>query len=101
MSTHTVMTTENRDQREEQSEPKSAGESGGGTVLGVTPCSPFDLLMGQIEGMKNRANKYRKDAQEEGDMEEAGQQMRAYMCLKELHRLGRYFEANEERTPTQ
>jgi len=56
--------------------------------------SPFDLLMAQIEGMKNRANKYRKQAQENGDMEEEGQQMRAYMCLKELHRLGRFFEAN-------
>lgn len=33
------MTTESRDQREGQPEPKSAGIPGGGAVLGATPCS--------------------------------------------------------------
>ena len=40
MSTRTAMTTENRDQREANAKPNSAGNTGGGAVLGATPCSP-------------------------------------------------------------
>jgi len=39
MSTRTAMTTENRDQREVNAKPNSAGITGGGAVLGATPCS--------------------------------------------------------------
>ena len=39
MSTRTAMTTENRDQREANAKPNSAGNTGGGAVLGATPCS--------------------------------------------------------------
>ena len=49
MSTRTAMTTENRDQREANAEPNSAGNSGGGAVLGATPCSLCEG-MGELDG---------------------------------------------------
>ena len=44
MSIHTAMIEDNLDQREGQPEPNSVGETGGGAVLDVTPCSAFWVL---------------------------------------------------------
>ena len=57
-------------------------------------CSPFDLLVGQIEAMKHRSEVYRSEAEADDDHAEAEKHMRVYMVLKELHRLGKHFEAN-------
>ena len=50
MSIHTAMIKENLDQREGQPEPNSAGVTGGGSVLDVTPCS---LSLGEGTGMES------------------------------------------------
>lgn len=60
----------------------------------AAPCSPFDLLMGQIEAMKHRSDVYRAEAEADEDHSEAEKHMRVYMVLRELHRLGKHFEAN-------
>lgn len=62
----------------------------------AAPCSPFDLLMGQIDAIKNRSDVYRSEAEAEEDHTEAEKHMRVYTVLKELHRLGKHFEANSE-----
>ena len=67
-----------------------------GPRLDDSPCSPFDLLMGQIEAMRQRSDNYRIEAEANNDIEEAETHMRVYMVLKELHRLGKHFEANTE-----
>ena len=62
-------------------------------------CSPFDLLMGQIEAMRDRSEKYYKQSQEEETAEgdrDAEKQFAIMMILKELYRLGKSFEANVE-----
>ena len=43
MSIHTAMIEENLDQIEGQPEPNSAGGTGGGAVLDVTPCCAFEV----------------------------------------------------------
>ena len=76
----------------ERSEPDSE------EALATTPCSPFDLLMGQIEAMRDRSEKYYKESQEEETAEgdrDAEKQFAIMMVLKELHRLGKHFEANK------
>jgi hypothetical protein len=52
--------------------------------------------MGQIEAMGQRSDNYRIEAEANDDIEEAESHMRVYMVLKELHRLGKHFEANDE-----
>jgi hypothetical protein len=53
---------------------------------------PFALLMDQIENFKGKAERYRDQAKEEGDVDEADKRNRVYMVLRELERLGRCFE---------
>jgi len=43
------MIKENLDQREGQPEPNSAGGTGGGAVLDVTPCSPLRVAYSRAE----------------------------------------------------
>lgn len=68
--------------------------------VGAAPaarCSPFDLLMDQIGAMRDRSKKYYKESQEEGTPEgdrDAEKEFAIMMVLKELHRLGKHFEAN-------
>ena len=53
---------------------------------------PFDDLMGQIEAMKDRSEKYEKEEREEGNIEASEKHMRVWGVTKELERLGRAFE---------
>jgi hypothetical protein len=53
---------------------------------------PFDDLMGQIEAMKDRSEKYEMEEREEGNIEAAELHIRLWSVLKELERLGRAFE---------
>ena len=65
-----------------------------------TNCSPFDLLMAHIDTMRKRAYRMKREAEEEGDTEAAGKNMRVYCVLEELRRLGNSMaNAKEQAAP--
>lgn len=63
-------------------------------VASAAPCSPFDLLMGQIEAMRDRARKYAEEDEAEENFEAAHRQRTVEGTLSELLRLGTHFKAN-------
>lgn len=67
-------------------------------------CSPFGLLMGQIDAMLTRSNQYKTEAEQDGDLSEGEKHARVSSVLKELKRLGeafssRYQESREHPAP--
>ena len=65
-------------------------------ALRAIDCSPFDALMGQIEGMRDRARQYAEESEAEQNCEEGHRHRSVEGSLNELLRLGKFFRENEE-----
>ena len=69
----------------------------------VTP-APFDLLMRQIETMRDRARQYAEESEAEQNYEDGHRHRSVEGTLNELHRLGNHFNSQNDlaqATPTE